>query len=42
MIFIVDGAQSMSHFDINIKSLNCNGYLILSHKLYTLQEQEYV
>ncbi|PIM95635.1 Cysteine desulfurase [Candidatus Hodgkinia cicadicola] len=34
-IFIVDGAQSTSHFDINIKSLNCDGYLISSHKLYT-------
>ncbi|PIM95092.1 Cysteine desulfurase [Candidatus Hodgkinia cicadicola] len=35
MIFVVDGAQSAPHFDINIKSINCNAYLLSAHKLYS-------
>ncbi len=33
-ILIVDGAQAAAHFDVNIKELKCDAYLISSHKLY--------
>ena len=35
MIFVVDGAQSAPHFEINIDPINCDAYLLSSHKLYS-------
>ena len=31
---VVDGAQAVSHFDINVQELNCDFFLFSAHKMY--------
>lgn len=31
---IIDGAQSVAHFDVNVQALNCDFFLFSAHKMY--------